>query len=267
MAATLVATKTRLSAAPNRKPRWRITQLLAYVIASIVAAISIAPVLFIVIGGFRTNYDLSLNPAGLPSPWILSNYAEVAAGQFAGRFWGQVLASAVIAIATTILVVLLGVGAAYAIARFDGARGRETLYTIFAAGLMFPATIAILPLTVLLQTIGLFGTWWGVIIPQVAFALPTTVVILTPFIRQVPKEMEEAAAIDGASRIGFFFHMLLPLARPAMVTVGVLAFVGSWNAYMLPLFVLGVGGLPQTCIRCPWVCRCSTRSSPPTLSV
>jgi len=82
------------------------------------------------------------------------------------------------------------------------------------------------------------NTWWGVALPQAAFALPMTVVILRPFLQALPTELEEAAQLDGASRIGFFWRILLPLSGPGMVTVGVLAFVGSWNAYLLPLLLL-----------------------------
>jgi raffinose/stachyose/melibiose transport system permease protein len=78
----------------------------------------------------------------------------------------------------------------------------------------------------------------GIIVPQIAFALPTTIIILVPFLKAIPKELEEAAAIDGASRLGFFWRMVIPLSLPGVVTVGILAFVGSWNGYMLPLFIL-----------------------------
>jgi raffinose/stachyose/melibiose transport system permease protein len=124
-------------------------------------------------------------------------------------------------------------------------RGREGLYTLFAAGLMFPLTVAALPLTLLLRTLGLHGTYLGVIIPGIAFALPTTIIILVPFLRAIPDELEEAAMIDGATRLGFFWRILLPLSRPGLVTVGILAFVASWNGYLLPLLVISTGSLPQ----------------------
>ena len=110
---------------------------------------------------------------------------------------------------------------------------------------MFPLTVAALPLTLLLRTLGLHGTYLGVIIPRIAFALPTTIIILVPFLRAIPDELEEAAAIDGAPRIGFFWRILLPLSKPGLVTVGILAFVGSWNGYLLPLLVISTGTLPQ----------------------
>lgn len=84
----------------------------------------------------------------------------------------------------------------------------------------------------------LSNTWWGVALPQAAFALPTTIIILRPFLQAIPTEIEEAANIDGASRVAIFWRMMLPLSAPGLVTVGVLAFVGSWNAYLLPLLLL-----------------------------
>jgi raffinose/stachyose/melibiose transport system permease protein len=77
-----------------------------------------------------------------------------------------------------------------------------------------------------------------VILPQIAFGLPTTIIILVPFLRAIPKELEEAAAMDGASRLGFFFRMVVQLSIPGVVTTGILAFIASWNSYMLPLFIL-----------------------------
>ena len=103
---------------------------------------------------------------------------------------------------------------------------------------MFPMTVAITPLYILVRTLGLMNDLWGVILPQIGFALPTTVIILVPFLRAIPAELQEAAAIDGCSRLGFFWRMVLPLSLPGVITVGILAFIGSWNSYLLPLFIL-----------------------------
>ena len=157
--------------------------------------------------------------------------------------------------------------AAFVIARYDF-RGRQGLYTLFTAGLMFPLTVAALPLTLLLRTLGLHGTYLGVIIPSIAFALPTTIIILVPFLRAIPHELEEAASIDGASRLGFFWRILLPLSMPGLVTVGVLAFVGSWNGYLLPLLVISTGTLPQDLWPLPLgVTQFSTQYSQDTAAV
>ena len=218
-----------------------LTQLAIYLIAMVAIVGSIMPVVYVWLGGFRANSDINANPGGMPDPWILKNYITVLTSQ---RFWGSMTSSLVIGACTTLGVVILGVMAAFVIARYNF-KGRAALYTLFAAGLMFPLTVASLPLNILVRNIGLHGTYAGVIIPQVAFALPTTVIILVPFLRAIPDELEEAAAIDGTTRVGFFWRIILPLSMPGLITVGVLAFIGSWNAYLLPLLVMAAGGMPQ----------------------
>ncbi|CAM5791462.1 carbohydrate ABC transporter permease [Cellulomonas persica] len=205
-----------------------------YFIALIVVAFSLGPVLYGVISGFRTNGDLIRNPSGLPDPWVLKNYSGILSDS---NFWRYTLNSTVIALITTALVVICGVMAAYPLARYKF-KGREGIYTIFVAGLLFPATVGVIPLFILIRDLNLSNTWWGIALPQAAYALPLTVVILRPFLQAIPNELEEASQLDGASRLGFFWRILLPLSGPGLVTVGVLAFVGSWNAYLLPLLLL-----------------------------
>ncbi|WP_278235574.1 carbohydrate ABC transporter permease [Isoptericola sp. AK164] len=206
-----------------------------YAVAFVVVCATLGPVVYGVLGGFRSNAQLAESPASLPDPWVVSNYTGVVTNP---DFWQYTLNSVVVAVVTTALVVVFGVMAAYPLARY-AFKGREVLFMVFVAGLLFPATVAVVPLFILLtQNFGLGNTWWGVALPQAAFALPMTVVILRPFLQALPKELEEAAQLDGTSRIGFFWRILLPLSGPGMVTVGVLAFVGSWNAYLLPLLLL-----------------------------
>jgi len=205
-----------------------------YFIALLLVGTMLAPVLYIILGGFRTNSQITNNPAGFPSPWVIGNYLDVLKG---GIFWQEVVNSTITAVATTIGVVILGLMASYVLARYRF-RGRGAMYTLFAAGLMFPMTVAITPLYLMIKSLGLINTLPGLILPQIAFALPVTIIILVPFLRAIPDEIEEAASIDGCSRLGFFFRMVVPLSIPGVVTVGILAFIGSWNSYLLPLFVL-----------------------------
>jgi raffinose/stachyose/melibiose transport system permease protein len=194
----------------------------------------LAPVAFIIIGGFRSNSEITTDPAGFPSVWNVGNYIDVLTG---GIFWRQVLNSAIAGALTTLGVVVMGLMASYVLARYNF-RGRGALYATFAAGLMFPMTVAITPLYILIKNLGLMNSLGGVILPQIAFALPTTIIILVPFLRAIPDEIQEAAFIDGCSRLGFFWRMVVPLAMPGVITVGILAFIASWNSYLLPLFIL-----------------------------
>lgn len=205
-----------------------------YVVAVVVIALMLAPVAYIVLGGFRTNSQITTDPAGFPGPWEVGNYLDVLGG---GLFWRLVGNSLIVGIATTVGVVALGLAASFVIARYEF-RGRGVLYALFTAGLMFPVTVAITPLYIVVRNLGLANSLAGVILPQIAFGLPTTIIILVPFLRAIPAEIQEAAEIDGAGRLGFFFRMVVPLAIPGVVTVGILAFIGSWNSYLLPLFIL-----------------------------
>ena len=208
--------------------------VLVYCVAIVVIAVMLVPVGYIILGGFRTNSQISVDPSGFPSPWNVGNYINVLVG---GTFWRQVLNSTIVGAATTAGAIGLGLMASYVIARYKFT-GRGAMYALFAAGLMFPVTVAITPLYILIKDLGLTNSLAGVILPQIAFALPTTVIILVPFLRAIPDEIQEAAFIDGCSRLGFFFRMVVPLALPGVITTGILAFIGSWNAYLLPLFIL-----------------------------
>ena len=220
--------------APERRRR-RGTNPLIYFVALLVVGFTLGPVLYAVLGGFRSNAQLAESPAGLPDPWVWDNYIGVLTGD---KLWTYGLNSLIIALLTTTMVVIFGLMAAYPLSRYKF-RFREPIYMIFVTGLLFPATVAVIPLFIIIsKDLHLSNTWWGVALPQAAFALPTTIIILRPFLQAIPTEIEEAANIDGASRVAIFWRMMLPLSAPGLVTVGVLAFVGSWNAYLLPLLLL-----------------------------
>jgi raffinose/stachyose/melibiose transport system permease protein len=227
---------TPLSPAPGRRRGTRIGRagLPTYLIALVFIAICIGPVVYIVLGGFRTNAQITADPSGFPGPWEFGNYVQVLQSPI---FWRQVGNSVICASFTALGVVILGVMASYVLARYEFT-GRGAMYSLFAAGLMFPITVAITPLYIMIRGLGLTNSLAGVILPQIAFGLPTTIIILVPFLRAIPKELEEAAAMDGASRLGFFFRMVVQLSIPGVVTTGILAFIASWNSYMLPLFIL-----------------------------
>jgi raffinose/stachyose/melibiose transport system permease protein len=216
----------------RERRRW-LSLPVSYLIILLVLAITIAPMLYMIVGGFSTTAQLNANPNALPHPWVWSNYAAIATSSI---FWQAVANSVLIAVVATGLAVTLGSMAAFALSRYTF-RGREAFYLLFVAGLLFPLNTAALPLFLLLQQIGLNDNLFGVALPEAAFSLPVTIVILRPFMRAIPGELEDAAIVDGATRIRFFLRILLPLSRPALITVGILAFVTSWNAYLLPLVV------------------------------
>lgn len=222
--------------APAEAPRRRMTlgTPLSYLAVLLVVGVTVIPLLFTILGGFRSNAQINNDPVGWPDPWNLGNYADVLSSDV---FWQAMANSALIAVIATGLTVAVGAMAAFALSRYTFS-GRESLYTLFTLGLLFPLTAAALPLYLLLRELDLLENPLGVALPQAAFSLPITIVILRPFMAAIPAELEDAAAMDGAGRLGFFWRILIPLSRPALTTVAILAFVTSWNAYLLPLLVL-----------------------------
>jgi len=221
-----------------RSRRLRLPGLIAFGVLILVAVAILFPLVYAVLGGFKTNGQLAANPGVLlPTEWVFSNYTDVLFGEYAPTFWRQALNSVIVAGIAVALTVALASGAAFVFARMVFP-GREAFYLLFVFGLLFPSAVAILPLYILVRELGLSANLLGVALPQAAFALPLTIVILRPFFRSIPVELEDAARIDGCSTFGFFWRILLPLARPALATVSVLAIVGTWNAFFLPLVIL-----------------------------
>lgn len=202
-------------------------------VALVVAGLTLVPVVYVILGGFRSTGQLASDPVALPSPWIFTNYSNVLTSS---DFWGQVLNSTIVGAATTGLVVLLGVMAAFVLARYDF-RGREAVYTFFTLGLLFPIGVAILPLYLMLREFGLLGNLMGVALPQVAFGLPLTIVILRPFLRAIPAELEDAAVVDGASYWQIYSRVILPLSGPALSALAIFTFLAQWNSFLYPLVV------------------------------
>ena len=205
-----------------------------YVVALVLTVIVLLPIGFVVLGGFRTTGQIAADPVGLPDPWVKHNYVSVITSS---AFWRQLGNSLIVAAIATGLVVTVSAMAAYPLSRMQF-RGREALFVFFTFGLLFPVAVAALPLYLLLRQLGLLESLLGVALPEAAFAIPITIIILRPFMRAIPAELEDAAAMDGCGRFGFFLLVLVPLSQPALVTVTILSVITSWNNFILPLLVL-----------------------------
>lgn len=207
----------------------------AFAICAVVAAIVLIPMLATALGGLRSTGELLTEPFSIPKTLRWENYGRVLGA--GSPFWGE-LVNSLLAVAGTLVVLLVTASlAAFVLARISFP-GRELVFNLFLFGLLFPLTVAVLPLYITIRQLGLLDTLWGVILPQVAFALPATILILRNFFRAIPQELEDAATIDGASTLSFFWRVLLPLSRPALAVVSMLAAVASWNNFLLPLLVL-----------------------------
>lgn len=218
----------------SRTSRKIIGWLPQYLLCIIVALIVIVPLITAVIGGLKTNGELLISPFSLPQVFHWENYGNIITNS---SFVGQVINSTIVMLATVGLMLLVSSMTAFILARFVF-RGRELLFNFFTLGLLFPLAVAVLPLYITLRQLNLIDNLLGVILPQVAFGLPVSILILRGFFRSVPSELEDAAYIDGCTIFGFFWRILIPLSTPALAVVGVLTLVNSWNNFLLPLLVL-----------------------------
>lgn len=211
-----------------------ISPLIRYGILIIVAGLVLIPLIATVLGGFKELGDLRVNPFGLPENWMFENYLGILTG---GRYWQLIFNSVVISLLTVFLTVMVSAMAAFTFVHIKFF-GSEYIFSYLLLGLMFPTATAIIPLFIKIRDLGLLDSYWGVVLPQVAFGIATSVLLFRNYFSQLPKELFEASLIDGCGYFGFFWHILFPLVRPIVATVSVIVFVGSWNGYLLPLVVL-----------------------------
>ena len=205
-----------------------------YAILSLVAALVLLPLFVVFMGGFKTAGDLRVNPFGLPSEWTFDSYRAILGGTTLWRSLGNSLVLAVSTVTLTLACASLA-GYAFAQMRF---RLSGSLFGFFLMGLLFPAATAILPLFILVRDLGLLDSVWGVVLPQSAFGLALSIVLLRGFFGQLPPDLWGAANIDGCGHGRFLWHIVLPLSRPVLATVAVIVMVQSWNSYLLPLTLL-----------------------------
>jgi raffinose/stachyose/melibiose transport system permease protein len=201
----------------------------------------VIPLYIDIIGGFKSMGQLLTEPMGLPNPVQGFQYVDLLTGKV-GAFWTELLNSLILAAGTVFLALAVCTMAAFALARIRF-RGNSLVQNYFMLGLLFPLAVAILPLYLQVRSLGLLDTYWGVILPQVAFQIPLIVVLLRGFFRAIPRDLEDACAIDGYGSLGFLWNMVIPLSTPILATAGVLVLVFSWNNFFLPLLVFNHEGL------------------------
>lgn len=199
-----------------------------------VAGFVLVPLVATALGALKTKGELRTNPFGLPQQWLWDNYFEVLTTP---GVWGMLGNSLYIAGFTVLLTLAVAAPAAFAFAHLKFF-GEQLLFNYLILGLTFPFATAILPLFIKIRDLGLLDTAWGIILPQVAFGMASTVLLMRNAFRHVPDELVEAALIDGASYTRIFWSIILPLSLPILATVAIISFVASWNNYLLPLVVL-----------------------------
>ncbi|HKR09187.1 MAG TPA: carbohydrate ABC transporter permease, partial [Gemmatimonadaceae bacterium] len=194
------------------------------------------PFYWAIVASFTSDAALFRDPSLIPSHLIFDHYRAL----FTDRdFITPIRNSLVVAGTTTLFCLVVGTLAAYALARIEF-RGKAPIMAFILAVTMFPQISIVSPLYLLLRSLHLIDTYPGLIMPYMTFAMPLTVWVLTGSIRQIPKDLEEAAHVDGASRLQSFLRILLPLAVPSLATTGILTFIYCWNEFLFALsFTLG----------------------------
>jgi raffinose/stachyose/melibiose transport system permease protein len=205
-----------------------------YAILIIFVLIIIVPLVTMIFGSLKTRGEYITFPYQPPDPIRWENYIRILSTDV---FWGMLRNSLIVMIGTVVGVVFFSSLAAFVFARSEF-RGKNILFNYLTIGLLFPISVAILPEYILLRQLGWLDTYWAVIIPQIAFGLSVNILILRGFFRSIPGELQDAAYIDGCTTFDFFWRILLPLTRPAIAAVSVLAMISSWNEVFLPLMVL-----------------------------
>lgn len=208
--------------------------LLRLFILVVVAGFVLIPLLSTALGGLKTLGELRTNPFGLPQQWLWSNYVEVMMQPEVWRMMGN---SLTISTLTVALMLAVAAPASFAFAHLKFF-GEQMLFNYLILGLTFPFATAILPLFLKVRDLGLLDSHWGVILPQVAFGLAASVLLMRNAFKHIPNELVEAALVDGTSYFKIFWAIILPLSLPILSTVSVITFVTSWNNYLLPLVVL-----------------------------
>jgi raffinose/stachyose/melibiose transport system permease protein len=213
-----------------RRPNW-----LAGAAGWLWLVIVIVPIYWIVITSFKTqsNY-FTTNPFAPPTEPTLDNYRVVIEADFARYFVNSVI----VALGAVVPAVLVSFMAAYAIVRAGDQWLLRSVNSLFLMGLAIPLQAAIIPIYLIIIRLHLYDTLLAIILPSIAFAIPLSVLVLSNFVRDVPRELFDSMRVDGASEWGTLWHLAFPLTRPALVTVSIYNGLAIWNGFLLPLILI-----------------------------
>ena len=215
------AKKKRGSATKPKTPWW------LWIVVTVIVVFCLFPFYWMINISLKTGADLTSGTAYPPDP-TLKNYQSIFQN---GDFTRALLNSAVVSVATTTLALVVGSFCAYALARLRF-RGKFAILALVLSITTFPAIAIAAPLFRLWSDIGIYNTWIGLIIPNLTFALPLTIYILVSFFKEIPRDLEEAALVDGATYFQAFRKVVVPLAAPGLATAGILTFIGVWNEFL-----------------------------------
>lgn len=219
------------------KNRFSISRAVLFAALAGYALWVVFPMVWVAYSSLKSDREIFTNAFALPAADGLhpENYARARHG---ARFGEYFLNSALVTTASVALITLLGAMAAYALARFAHPLGRAAFW-LFLAGLMIPAQLAAIPLFFELRGLGLLNSRTGLVLAYTANGLPFAVFVLAGFFRSIPRALHEAAVMDGCTEAGAFWRVMLPLARPGLVTVAIFQFIGVWKEYFFAFMLVG----------------------------
>ena len=195
------------------------------------AGLVIFPLAWMIMTAFKSDQEIFFSPWQLPGALRWENFVRAWTQASIGQYFVN---SLIVVAGSLTLTLLLSSMAAYVLARYEFV-GRRVIYYAFLIGLMFPIFLALVPLFFVARDLALLGTYHGLILVYTAYSLPFSIFFLTGFFRTLPAEVAEAAIVDGASQSTTFFRVMLPMAQPGLVSVGIFNFLGQWNQFILPL--------------------------------
>lgn len=218
----------------RREHRLNWWQIVIYLGLGIFTVSSLGPLIFTFISSFKTMHDvLAFPPSLLPHPFIWSNYAEILSNSL---FLRWILNAFIYAFGAMVLNVIFSAMAGYALGCMNFP-GRRLIFMVTLAVMMIPSAITLIPKFLVVNNLHLNNTYFALILP--AMAQPFSVFIMVQFMKVLPRELEESAKIDGASRLRTFVQIILPLVKPALIAVAILTFQGAWNDFQWPLVAMG----------------------------
>ena len=185
------------------------------------------PLLWLVISSFKTNYELLTDPFSLPAVWQIGNYINALTVAGLGR---MLINSVLVGLGATALNVIIASMSAYCISRFRF-KGREKFYGLFTAGILIPLNALMVPYFVIINKLGLYDTYGGMILLYTAIGIPMSTFLIRGLMDSIPMELEEAAYIDGCGFFARFWHIILPLSRTGIVTAATFEFLTCWNEF------------------------------------
>ncbi|NJC72689.1 carbohydrate ABC transporter permease [Planosporangium thailandense] len=198
------------------------------------ALLTTFPLLWAVVSSFKTDEEILTRPWSPPTALRWDNWVRAWHTAHIGRYFVN---SVIVVCGSLTLTMLLGAMAAYVLARYPF-RGNRVIYYAFVGGMMFPVFLALVPLFFVVKNLGLLGTLPGLMLVYTAYSLPFTVFFLTAVFRALPLAVSEAALVDGCGHYRLFFRVMLPMARPGLVSVGIFNFLSHWNQYILPIVLM-----------------------------